>query len=146
MDRGVKVAIFVASIASLGLGLIWDQVLSGAREAVKTETADVMGPEIKKGEIGPPDLKRNDIITEDSKKRPLVVVVDNPAKPLAEPVKPKDQEWMEYTVQNNDSWWKIAHSHFKGRGLSSSDLVNANPNVKNLRPGQKIKIPPGKLS
>jgi hypothetical protein len=26
MDRGVKIAIFVASIVSLALGLIWDQV------------------------------------------------------------------------------------------------------------------------
>ncbi|MCF6228314.1 MAG: hypothetical protein L3J82_06575, partial [Planctomycetes bacterium] len=117
MDRGVKVAIFVASIASLGLGLIWDQVLTEAREAVKTETADVMGPEIKKGEIGSPDLKRKDIIKEGSKQMPLVVVVDDTAEKPAEPVKPKVKEWMEYTVQNNDSWGKIAHSHFKGRGL-----------------------------
>ena len=42
MDRGVKIAIFVASIGSLALGLIWDQVLSSAREAVKTEVADDM--------------------------------------------------------------------------------------------------------
>ena len=146
MDRGVKIAIFVASIASLGLGLIWDQVLSNAREAVKTEVTDEMGPEIKEGKIGSPDLEKMEVVNNDSPEMPRVVVVDNqPVKPI-EPVEPKIEEWLDYTVQKNDSWWRIANRRFKGRGLSSTDILNANPKVKNLRPGQKIKIPPSKAS
>ncbi|MDC1142067.1 LysM domain-containing protein [Planctomycetota bacterium] len=144
MDRGVKIAIFVASIGSLALGLIWDQVLTDAREAVKTEVADEMGPEVKEGKIGPPNLPRLDIVIDDNSDAPPVVIAPVESDTPKETA-PKEADWMEYTVQDNDSWWKIANRHFKGRGLSSSDILNANPTVKNLQPGQKIKIPPAKL-
>lgn len=144
MDRGVKIAIFIASVASLGLGLIWDQVLSNARNAVQVEDSGDMGPEIKEGRIGSLDLKRLDVDSDDGNKITKIIIEDAPSEPVA--AKPEAEEWTDYTVQNNDSWWKIANRHFKGRGLSSSDILNANPNVKSLRPGQKIKIPPTKTS
>ncbi|MHC4840133.1 MAG: hypothetical protein ACYTDT_04115, partial [Planctomycetota bacterium] len=100
MDRGVKIAIFVASIGSLALGLIWDQVLTNAREAVKVDVADEMGPEVQEGRIGSPDLDRVNIINNTDTDTPVDITPVAPAVgPATEPV-PQEDKWIEYTVQN----------------------------------------------
>jgi len=142
MDRGVKIAIFVASIVSLGLGLIWDQVLNHAREVVAEDRGDGFTSEKLKARIGPRELQRQEI--------PAELAPDNAAKPKQEPetaAKPeaaqpeeKPNETDEYIVQSGDSWWKIAYTRLKGRGLTTESLQKANPGVE-LKPGVKLKIP-----
>ena len=143
MDRGVKIAIFVASIISLGLGLIWDQVLNHAREVVAEDKGDGFHSEKLKARIGPKDLQRHEI--------PAELAPDNAAKPETKPEsapKPENEpprestspDVDEYTVQAGDSWWKIAYTRLKGRGLSTESLQKANPGVE-LKPGVKLKIP-----
>ena len=141
MDRGVKVAIFVASIASLGLGLIWDQVLSHARVMVEAAPSDVLGPEIIDARVGSPDIARLEVPEELDPQFPIADVSDLPpaeADPIVE-----DAPWTDYVVQNGDSYWKLAHVIFKDRDLSSSDIERANGN-KALVPGKTIQIPPSK--
>lgn len=141
MDRGVKIAIFVASIASLGLGLIWDQVLSHARVMVEDDAKDVLAPEEIQARVGSPDIARLDVPDELDPQFDIKDVEDLP------PVEPEPATeaapWTEYVVQDGDSWWKLAHVTFKDRDLSSSDLERANNNVK-LVPGKTIMIPPNK--
>jgi hypothetical protein len=141
MDRGVKIAIFVASIVSLGLGLIWDQVLNHAREVVAEDKGDGFHNEKLKARIGPKDLLRKEI--------PADLLPDNsaPAAPEVKPEKKPDVQPVEntfesevYVVQSGDSWWKIAHTRLKGRNLDTADLQKANPGVE-LKPGVKLKIP-----
>ena len=141
MDRGVKVAIFVASIASLGLGLIWDQVLSHARVMVESTPSDVLGPEIIDARVGSPDIARLDVPAELDPQFPIADVEDLPPAET-EPVV-DDAPWTDYVVQNGDSYWKLAHVIFKDRDLSSSDIERANGN-KALVPGKTIQIPPSK--
>lgn len=140
MDRGVKIAIFVASIVSLGLGLVWDQVLSQARDAVDSEVAGEMEPERIEAVVGPPHVKRAPPTEE------ILPIVAPEPETEPEPEAPQPQpkgDWSDYVVKHGDSWWKIAHVHFKLRGLSSTDIAKANTGKK-LRPGVTIKIPPGK--
>ncbi|MBZ0135029.1 MAG: LysM peptidoglycan-binding domain-containing protein [Planctomycetes bacterium] len=141
MDRGVKIAIFVASIASLGLGLIWDQVLSHARVLVEDNPADVLAPEVIDARVGSPDIARLNVPDELDPQFPIPNL-DTLPPAEAEPVQ-VDAPWTDYVVQNGDSWWKLAHVTFKNRELSSSDLERANHNVT-LVPGKTIKIPPNK--
>lgn len=145
MDRGVKVAIFVASIVSLGLGLIWDQVLSHARVVVEQEVADELGPELIDARMGSPDIPRLDVPEEiESGMQPRANEPAESDEPGDEKTQPAEEvSWTSYEVQNGDSWWKIAHVHFKERGLSSQDVMDANPGTR-LVPGKKVQIPPGK--
>lgn len=144
MDRGVKVAIFVASIVSLALGLIWDQVLSQARNAVQREIVDELGPEIMQANVGPPDVAR--LAQPEGFEAQAPATLPDPQQPAAEPAQepetPAWQNWTEYTIEHGDSWWKLTHVTFKERGLSTKDLQEANPGVVTLRPGMKIMIPP----
>ncbi|MCB9894204.1 MAG: LysM peptidoglycan-binding domain-containing protein [Planctomycetes bacterium] len=147
MDRGVKIAIFVASIASLGLGLIWDQVLSHARVMVEESSQDELAAEVISAEMGPPGIDRLQPV-DDLDPGFQVKTVDNPPDATesagsTEEASAPQGEWTEYTVQNGDSWWKLAHVTFKSRGLSSEDIERANKG-KVLRPGDKLLIPPGK--
>lgn len=144
MDRGVKIAIFVASIVSLGLGLIWDQVLNHAREVVAEDKGDGFHSEKLKARIGPKDLQRQEI--------PVELAPDNTAPKAETTPEPRQTpeagkpaelpagELEEYTVQSGDSWWKIAYTRLKGRGLTTEALQKANPGVE-LKPGVKLKIP-----
>jgi hypothetical protein len=145
MDRGVKVAIFVASVVSLGLGLIWDQVLNQARTAVaQTASADELGPEVIRGEMGAPEIKRLEIPKEFEgiEASPEAPPGDVPATQPDPKKDPKPAgEWTEYVIQPGDSWWRIAHRNFSGRGLSSDDIERANPGVR-LIPGETLRIPP----
>lgn len=141
MDRGVKIAIFVASIASLGLGLIWDQVLSHARVMVEDTPGDVLGPEVIDARVGSPDIARLDVPPDLDPQFPINNIEDLP--PAADEPTETAAAWTDYVVQEGDSWWKLAHVTFKDRGLSSSDLERANNNVT-LVPGKTIKIPPNK--
>ncbi|MBX3459286.1 MAG: LysM peptidoglycan-binding domain-containing protein [Planctomycetes bacterium] len=140
MDRGVKIAIFVASIISLALGLIWDQVLNSARVAVQQEAPDELGPETMQARMGSPEIPR------------AALPADFDARPVDEPLPQHNEapaepdttaQWTEYTVAGGDSWWKLAHKTFKDRGLEISDLQGANPGVQ-LKPGEKLRIPPFK--
>lgn len=144
MDRGVKIAIFVASIVSLSLGLIWDQVLSQARNAVQREAVDELGPEIMQANVGPPEVARLQPPVGFETQPPANL--PDPQQPAVDPVPqatpPAWQSWTEYEVVSGDSWWKLSHVTFKERGLSTNDLANANPGVTTLKPGMKIKIPP----
>ncbi|MCB9932694.1 MAG: LysM peptidoglycan-binding domain-containing protein [Planctomycetes bacterium] len=144
MDRGVKIAIFVASIASLGLGLIWDQVLSHARVMVEQPADDVLAAEVMEARMGSPEIARLEV-PEDLDPQFQPKPVDEPTVERAAPEEapPVEQEWTEYTVQPGDSWWKLAYVRFKERGLSSDDIMRANQGRK-LVPGEKLMIPPGK--
>jgi Tfp pilus assembly protein FimV len=144
MDRGVKIAIFVASIISLGLGLIWDQVLSQARVMVEKPADDVLASELLDARMGSPDIARLDV-SEDLDPQFQTRPVDEPAadSPAREDAPAVEPEWTEYTVQAGDSWWKLAFVTFRSRGLSSDDIMRANQGKK-LVPGEKIQIPPGK--
>ena len=145
MDRGVQIAIFVASIASLGLGLIWDQVLSHARVMVEESAQDELGPEVIGASMGSPDLERMLPPDELSPSFEVKPVEDQQGEATPDPTEEPSSaaSWTEYTVQGGDSWWKLAHVTFKDRGLSSEDIERANPG-KVLRPGEGLLIPPGK--
>lgn len=146
MDRGVKIAIFAASIISLGFGLIWDQVLSHARVALEPESADTLAGETMEARMGSRDIARMEVAPELDPQFPVVApeaVQTEPAAGTNEP--PAATGWTEYTVKNGDSWWRIAHVEFKDRGLSSDDVQKANPGVV-LRPGSVVKIPVSKES
>ena len=144
MDRGVKIAIFVASIVSLGLGLIWDQVLNHAREVVAEDKGDGFHSEKLKARIGPKDLQRQEIPAELAPDNVAPKTDINPEpekKPVGgQPVETPSTEVEEYTVQSGDSWWKIAYTRLKGRGLTTESLQKANPGVE-LKPGVKLKVP-----
>lgn len=53
-----------------------------------------------------------------------------------------------YTVQRGDNAWRIVHRKFPGRGLTTQDLMDANPHIdwkrRGLRPGDKLNIPAAK--
>ncbi|MCA8912500.1 MAG: LysM peptidoglycan-binding domain-containing protein [Planctomycetes bacterium] len=143
MDRGVKIAIFVASILSLGLGLIWDQVLSHARVAVDESTKDELAAEVIDARMGSPEIERIEIPEDTGPNFDI-----KPVQTSAPDRQPEEQpgvtsSWTDYTVQDGDSWWKLAHVVFKDRGLSSSDIMNANKG-KVLRPGEVLRVPPSK--
>ena len=146
MDRGVKIAIFVASILSLGLGLIWDQVLSHARVMVEQTSTDELAPEVINARMGSPDIERLEV-PEDIGPNFTIQPVDmapvegDAAEEGSTPV--TESEWSDYVVQDGDSWWKLAHLRFKDRGLSSTDIEKANKG-KVLRPGEVMRIPPNK--
>lgn len=144
MDRGVKIAIFVASIISLGLGLIWDQVLSHARVMVEQPADDTLAAETMDARMGSPDIDRL-VVPDELDPQFQVKSVETPTAETPEPeaAPPVEREWTEYTVQAGDSWWKLAYVTFKSRSLSSDDIMRANQGKK-LVPGEKIQIPPGK--
>ena len=144
MDRGVKIAIFVASIVSLGLGLIWDQVLNHAREVVAEDKGDGFHSEKLKARIGPKDLQRQEL--------PAELVPDNAAsvepaasdKPVPSEVKAVVEEsFTEYVVREGDIASNICHKMFKDRNLTTLDLAAANPgiDIAKIKPGMKLKVP-----
>lgn len=147
MDRGVKIAIFVASIVSLALGLVWDQVLSQARVMVERPAENPMGPEVINANVGAPGIERMELV----QKVEAAAVATPPElgggviapQVGPSPVPAAELGVIEYEIQPGDSWWKIAHSRFKDRGLSSEEIAAANPGMK-LVAGKKIKIPAGK--
>lgn len=144
MDRGVKVAIFVASVVSLGLGLIWDQVLSQARVAVENTSPDEFAAEIIDGRIGSPDIPRLDA-QEEGPPGVTTAQVSNDRQADVQEVEPTARDtgngYTEYTVRPNDSFWVIVHKRFPDRGLKVKDVQRANPDVAVPQPGQKLKIP-----
>ncbi|MCC6465241.1 MAG: LysM peptidoglycan-binding domain-containing protein [Planctomycetes bacterium] len=144
MDRGVKIALFVASLVSLALGLVWDQVLSQARVAVQKPQAGDLAPEELAARVGSPEIPRLELeqaIEEQQAAPQAAEPAPGPAVAAPQPA-PAVAE-TEYEVQTGDSWWSIANRKFKDRGLSSTELEKANPGVT-LRPGKKIRIPAGK--
>lgn len=142
MDRGVKIAIFIASIVSLALGLIWDQVLSNARVAVQTHEIDELGPEIMQARVGPPEVLRAEAPLDFETVQPVETVGASDETSQAAPPSTAPQ-WTEYVVVAGDSWWKLAHGKFKDRGLEIADLQSANPGIE-LKPGVKLRVPPFK--
>jgi hypothetical protein len=149
MDRGVKIAIFVASIVSLALGLIWDQVLNQARNVAQGSTinADELGSDLISAVVGPPEVPRLQP-PEGFEVRPPAQDSshgDGQANPPADaentPPAPVHSGWEEYVLQKNDSAWALAHEKFRDRGLKVEDLEAANPGCK-WRVGDKVRIPP----
>lgn len=141
MDRGVKVAIFVASILSLALGLIWDQVLSHARTTVEESQQDELGPQRMSASIGSPDLPR---MQPPESITPAEPVEDAPQPET--PTAPTAPTQSTHTVQAGDSWWKLAHVTYKDRALSTKEIQDANPDVKTLKVGIALVIPAGKAT
>jgi hypothetical protein len=142
MDRGVKIAIFVACIAALSLGLIWDQVLSSTRNLVVKEkpTTGSMGPEIMQGLVGPQNVGRAEITP------PLdaPAIVPKPKEDTPPSPPPAESRTTEYLVVENDSWWKIAEKVWgKDRAHHWGQIEAANPGLK-LRAGKTVVIPPYK--
>ncbi len=153
MDRGVKIAIFVASVVSLGLGLIWDHVLSRARDVIAEERSDSMGPERIKARVGPKDLPRQELPPELADANAVVVPpskldagrnqASEPKPGTGTPAASNSLDLIEYEVKSGDSPSRICHTHFKDRGIETKDLYAANPgvNFNPLKVGTKLKIP-----
>jgi Tfp pilus assembly protein FimV len=149
MDRGVKIAIFVASIVSLALGLIWDQVLNQARTVAQDRTINVdeLGPDLISAVVGPPEVPRLKPPEGFEVRQPAEYAADGSHQPATstDPANqtpaPANNGWEEYTLQKNDSAWALAHDTFRDRGLKVEDLEAANPGCK-WRVGDKVRIPP----
>jgi hypothetical protein len=143
MDRGVKIAIFVASIAALCLGLIWDQVLSHARVVVEETADDPLAAEAMEATIGPPGIGRlnppEDLAPWERPQVDPEPAMEQPAQPAV----PVVNDWLDYVLKAGDSPSKLAHRVFPERGLESTDIKAANPDSK-WREGDTIRIPPGK--
>lgn len=142
MDRGVKIAIFVASILSLALGLIWDQVLSHARTHVEQTQPDAMGPQRMSASIGSPDIPRMQPTESITPAEPDPTSLPEPA--AAEAAAAPTQST--HIVKSGDSWWKLAFTTYQDRGINTKDLQDANPTVKQLKVGMEIVIPAGKAT
>lgn len=142
MDRGVKIAIFVACIAALSLGLIWDQVLSSTRNVIVKDkpATDLLGPEIIPGLVGPQNVGRAEI-TQPPRETPDVAPTPTPREDTPPPQPPAETRQSEYVVVENDSWWKIAEKVWgKDRAHHWSQIEAANPGMK-LRAGKTVIIP-----
>jgi hypothetical protein len=143
MDRGVKIAIFVASIAALCLGLIWDQVLSHARVVVEETADDPLAAEVMDANIGSPEIGRLNP-PEDLAPWERPQVDPGPAtEQPTQPALPVATDWLDYVLKSGDSPSKLAHKIFRERGLDSTDIKAANPDSK-WREGDTVRIPPGK--
>lgn len=142
MDRGVKIAIFVASIAALCLGLIWDQVLSHARVMVEEQSEDVLSAEVMDASIGSPDIERahppEDLAPWEQPQQASEVEI---LETEVEAAPATNSNWLEYELKSGDSPHRLAYKVFPERGLKTDDLLNANPDSK-WRVGNKIRIPP----
>jgi hypothetical protein len=150
MDRGVKIAIFVASIVSLALGLIWDQVLNQARTVAQDRTINVdeLGPDLISAVVGPPEVPRLQPPEgfEVRPPEPGVTPSDPESEGDAQPVDNQPSSasgWLSYVLKPNDSAAKLAHKLFPERGLESKDILDANPESK-WRVGDTVRIPPSK--
>lgn len=152
MDRGVKIAIFVASVISLSLGLIWDQVLSQARVMVEQPAKDPMGPETMHASVGSPDIERMELVKAVEAGAQAAQTAQAPApgpsekpKNAQDPVVADDARLpeVEYEVVAGDNWWTIANRKFQERGWTSGDLEKYNNGAK-LVAGKKVRIPAGK--
>jgi nucleoid-associated protein YgaU len=143
MDRGVKIAIFVASIAALCLGLIWDQVLSHARVMVEAQSDDVLAAERMDANIGSPDIERAEPPAEETapwdRTPPAETTVVAPVETSAS----RPQEWLEHELKSGESANRLAYRVYRDRGLTTEDILQANPSCK-WRVGDKVRIPPGK--
>lgn len=149
MDRGVKIALFVASIVSLGLGLVWDQVLSQARVMIEKPAEDSMGGERMEANVGSVDIPRIEIAeriknASAGETKPAAQSQQNSAAQPENPQSDAKPQFTEYKVQPNEGWWHIAHRVFKDRGLTSEDVAAANPGVVAPKAGQVVKVPLGK--
>lgn len=148
MDRGVKIAIFVASIAALSLGLVWDRVLSGARVIVeKAPSPDPFAPEEMRAVVRAASPRVDFPAKPEEQTAPPAETSPAVQTPVQDqPVGPQpDEGWTDYRAKRGDGWWTIAHSVFKGRGLTTNDIIKANPDIKgDPKEGQLIKIPPVK--
>ncbi|MBE7492058.1 MAG: LysM peptidoglycan-binding domain-containing protein [Planctomycetes bacterium] len=145
MDRGVKIAIFAASIISLALGLVWDRVLSQARVMVEKPVEDPMGPERMNASVGAPNLPRLELVQKvDAAVEAAPPELTGPAPAVTPaPVPQPDAAELEYEIQQGDSWWSLANRRFKDRGWTSTELEKHNAGAK-LVPGRKIRIPAAK--
>jgi nucleoid-associated protein YgaU len=149
MDRGVKVAIFVASVVSLGLGLVWDQVLNQARTSVaQTASADELGPETMNALMGSPEIRRLEVPQNFEVNEPEAESGDTTAAPIT-PTEPTRVPPVthEYVVQQRDTWSGIVQDHFYIEGISNSERVRMLAEYNGisldvpLREGTKIIIP-----
>ena len=160
MDRGIKIAILVACLLSLGLGLIWDRVIDASRSAV-------MPSRDKGGPLSPDPavLVSGDMrLPKPAGQQPAAITqpvnsVDGSGLQVSagssSPVIVPPTEGMKYpehirsmiregkyVLQAGDSPWKVANTEkrFKFLGKSSTDWVNANPGARWTQ-GELITIP-----
>lgn len=94
--------------------------------------------------IPAPIEQEENVIPEGSEKAIPQANIKTPIPPLP-PTPPEFKETrpenLVYTVQKNDSFWKIAKKH--GVSMQSLAAYNNIPLNKALRVGEKLKIPPG---
>ncbi|MCK6440535.1 MAG: LysM peptidoglycan-binding domain-containing protein [Planctomycetes bacterium] len=164
MDRGIKIAIVIACVLSLGLGLIWDSVIDFGRDAVRPENpVSSMSPDtvaLRVGDMTTPSRARpvstQTPATSGSQTNDAPVAGQPPAEQRSNaashlamsPQLANNVKDGVYTVQSGDNWWKIAYkdTHFKFLGKTQDDWKAANPDVvkkygNDLRPGVKLTIP-----
>jgi len=145
MDRGIKIAVFVASIVALSLGLIWDQVLKGARVMIEKTPENPLGPERMEASVGLPGTPRFEFPSPAHNPAPPAAArpAESPTQPPS--ANPADSVFTEYLVVEDDSWWRIAEKVWgKKNARDHKEIQDANPNVKQLRAGMRIRIPPHK--
>lgn len=161
MDRGIKIAILVACVLSLGLGLIWDRVIDTARTAaLPAREKSALGPDPAAMTVGDMRLPRAEAAVRDGANTTVEAAAETPAvmpggsrtsgvtaspksagSGYPEHIRPYLQDG-KYVVQPGDSPWKVANTEkrFKFHGKNSTDWTNANPNAK-WRAGELLNIP-----
>jgi LysM repeat protein len=152
MDKGIKIAILVACVLSLGFGLIWDKIIDGARSTLvtKPDAAD-MGP--SKAEIRVGDLAKPSLFAPDRPEPAVAASVATLTQPATAPAtvaapgasapgkhKVKDGETLSAIAE------RIARSKERVPYLNTriEQWKAANPGVVNwerLRPGTELNIP-----
>lgn len=162
MDRGIKIAILVACLLSLGFGLIWDKIIDGARRTILAESDDTgMGPTRAEVRIGDTSLPApNKPVTSPAPSNTPSVPSQaepnaasdaaraTPSTTAGAPVGPKGDvpehvlRWVadgtiaegKYTVQAGDGLHKICYDKTRFRYLEKEqrDWMAANPQFKDV--------------
>ena len=150
MERGIKIAIIAACLVSLGLGLLWDKVIDGARGVMAPTDKANMGPDKLVYSVGdtrlPPVREPAPAETVNADNIALTPATPTPTASPASSLPAQLQPAAAgptpdtYVVKKGDSWWKIAHIQFKTLGKDTDVWQKANAGVQ-LKPGATLNVP-----
>ncbi|MCA8940749.1 MAG: LysM peptidoglycan-binding domain-containing protein [Planctomycetes bacterium] len=166
MDRGIKIAILVACLLSLGLGIVWARVIDVVRPG--NEAANdplLMEPDRVSATIGAPqaEAERPVAIERIMPEPPPTSEEDHPhiedEASSEKVVVAADGEWPahiaphirdgKYIMQDGDNYWKLARNSqrfkflFESKGIDYNDWQKANAHLddRKIRPGTALTIP-----